>query len=191
MRKKYFDAQSDDEVVLLLLRRHWFTLFNAGLITFLMYFFGLVSVMVLPMMFPSINKGFSDNLYVLVNSLLFLFGTTNFFSSVAFYYLNVGIITNENIVQINQARFFSRQISELELDKIQDVSSSQKGIMQNFLNFGNIEVQTAGKLPNFSFTNVGNASENARKIMEMAEQYRGRGHRLKKENSVKDVDMLK
>ena len=191
MQNKYFDAQNDDEAIRLVIRRHWFTLFYASLITFLMYFFGLVSVVILPLMFPNINQGFSDNIYMLINSLLFLFGTANFFSSLAFYYLNVGIITNENIVQINQARFFSRQISELELDKIQDVSSSQKGFMQNMLNFGNIEVQTAGKAPNFSFTNVGRASEISRKIMEFAEDYKEKGKGLQKENSVKDGSMVK
>jgi len=191
MQNKYFDAQSEDEEIRLVIRRHWFTLFYASLITFLMYFFGLVSVIILPAMFPNINEGFSDNLYMLINSLLFLFGTANFFSSLAFYYLNVGIITNENIVQINQARFFSRQISELELDKIQDVSSSQKGFMQNMLNFGNIEVQTAGKAPNFSFTNVGRANEISRKIMELAEDYKLKNKVFQKENSVKDLGVVK
>ena len=185
MQEKYFDAQSDSEQVILMIRRHWFTLFIPGLITFLMYFFGLLSVFILPDLFPNINKGFSDNLYMLINSLLFLFGTTNFFSAIAFYYLNVGLITNENIVQISQPSYFSRHISELELDKIQDVSSSQKGLAQNLLDYGNIEVQTAGTLPNFSFINVGKASQIARQIMELAEKYKEDCQKGKKENSVK------
>ena len=64
------------------------------------------------------------------------------------------IITNKRIINIEQKGLFSREISELELDKIQDVSADIIGIIPTFLGYGDIYIQTAGETEKFIFKNI-------------------------------------
>ncbi len=167
MYKKYFEAQKDDEEVLYIIRRHWFTLALPLVVAFLMYLMGFLGIFLLPSLDPSVVSGYSYNIYILSISLLFLFPGAYLYSVGVLYYLNVILITNENIVEIHQVRFFAREISELGFEKIQDVSSKESGIFQSLLNFGQIEIQTAGENRNFIFPNIPNPSEWATVIMDL------------------------
>lgn len=168
---KYFPSQQEDEEVILLMRRHWFVLLRPVVIAGFIYLLSLFGVFILPWIFPVILKPFYYNFYLIFLSLLFLFNTLFLFLSWLIYYLNVGIITTEHIVDIDQVSIFNRKISTLSLDKIQDVSASQKGVLQTMLKYGDIIVQTAGELPNFEFFDMPNPYENSQKIMEIQEEF--------------------
>lgn len=60
------------------------------------------------------------------------------------YYLDVWIVTNKRLIDIDQLGLFSRQISTLNLENVQDISVSIRGLIATWLNYGDIEVQTAG-----------------------------------------------
>ena len=87
------------------------------------------------------------------------------------YKNNELIITNENLVQILQFGLFNRQVSQLNLAKIQDVSVDQVGIIQSGLNFGTIDVETAGEASNFRFPFTPNPNVVAKYIIEAHENY--------------------
>ncbi len=53
------------------------------------------------------------------------------------------IITNQRVIRIEQIGLFNRQISEAEIDRIQEVSTEIKGPIHTLLNFGTVRVQTA------------------------------------------------
>jgi len=55
------------------------------------------------------------------------------------------LITNQRVINIDQRGFFDRQITETEFSKIQDVTNTTVGMLGTSLNFGIIEIQTAGK----------------------------------------------
>ena len=61
------------------------------------------------------------------------------------YYLDMWIITTERIIDINQLGLFSREISEIPLRHVQDVTIEVHGIIETFLKFGTIKIQTAGE----------------------------------------------
>ena len=63
------------------------------------------------------------------------------------YYLDLWIITNKRIIDIDQRGFFSREIAEIPLDRVQDVTLDVIGIIQTILRFGTIRIQTAGEQP--------------------------------------------
>jgi uncharacterized membrane protein YdbT with pleckstrin-like domain len=44
-----------------------------------------------------------------------------------------------------QKQFFDREISNLNFDKIQDITVDIHGLVPTMLNFGNVEVQTASE----------------------------------------------
>lgn len=56
---------------------------------------------------------------------------------------SIYILTNERIIEIEQNSLFHRIITEIELDRIQDITTEQKGAIQTFLNFGSIHIKTA------------------------------------------------
>lgn len=83
-------------------------------------------------------------LLVLASAYLF-FVWLLFFFSLLDYFLDVWVITDNRIINIRQDGFFSRSISEVRLDKVQDISSQTHGFVETLLGFGNVIVQTASE----------------------------------------------
>lgn len=83
------------------------------------------------------------------------------------WYLDITIITPERLIDMDQNGMFNRQIAELELPNIQDVSAQRVGLLQTFFDFGNVLVQTAGEMDNFELTGVRHPNEVARKITDL------------------------
>ena len=50
---------------------------------------------------------------------------------------------------MEQKSFFSRDVATLRLDKIQDIRVKIRGILATFLDFGEIQIQTAGESEEF------------------------------------------
>lgn len=61
------------------------------------------------------------------------------------YRNSLSILTDQRILNIQQRGFFNCQISEAELDRIQDVSSAIKGLWQTMFGFGDVTIRTASK----------------------------------------------
>jgi len=66
------------------------------------------------------------------------------FSAFTSYYLNEWIITTHRIVEINQHAFFSREVSSLLLNRVQDVRTDISGLFATLLGYGTLTVQSAG-----------------------------------------------
>ncbi len=60
------------------------------------------------------------------------------------WYRDRFIITSERIIDVDQRGLFSRKVSELELDKVQNITHAVTGIAATMFNFGTIVVQSAG-----------------------------------------------
>jgi uncharacterized membrane protein YdbT with pleckstrin-like domain len=100
----------------------------------------------------------------LLASAYILFILLFLFSAFIDYYLDVWIVTSQRIINIEQKGLFNREIAEHSLDKIQDVSGEQKGILQTFFSYGNVHVQTAGEIQRFIFQQIDNPFEVIRVI---------------------------
>jgi uncharacterized membrane protein YdbT with pleckstrin-like domain len=72
------------------------------------------------------------------------------------YMLNTVILTNKRIIENQQLGLFKHAVSELALNRIQDITVSVFGVVAEFLKFGDIEIQTAGEEKNFIFRQVPN-----------------------------------
>lgn len=60
-------------------------------------------------------------------------------------YLDMWIITTERVIDIEQSGLFSREISEIPIKHVQDVTIEVHGLIETFLKFGTIRIQTAGE----------------------------------------------
>ncbi|MCL5093530.1 MAG: hypothetical protein M1355_00065 [Patescibacteria group bacterium] len=167
---KYFASQQADENVIIVTRKHIFVLFPVLLSVFLVYIIGLVVAFIVPGFIPMLLRAPVFNVFVAILSLYFLFATLFLFIAWLLHYLNIMVVTNEHIVEITQKNLFSRKIAEMDLENVQDVSSSEDGPIENIYHFGNVFVQTAGEAPNFDFGKVPNPNEIAQKIMELKEE---------------------
>ncbi|MFH1631653.1 MAG: PH domain-containing protein [bacterium] len=85
------------------------------------------------------------------------------------YYLDTWIVTSERIINVEQKGLFTRTISELHLNQVQDVTAEKKGIFEMFLNYGNVYIQTAAARERFNFKGVGDPEEIKREITKLIE----------------------
>ncbi|MDX1765587.1 MAG: PH domain-containing protein [Candidatus Saccharimonadales bacterium] len=104
---------------------------------------------------------------ILLGGLIVLGG----YAAIFVYRQNELIVTNENIILINQVSLFSRKVSQLNLAKIQDVSGDQDTITENLFGFGTLTIETAGEMKNFIFTYCPNPAIHAKHIIEAHEQF--------------------
>ena len=75
------------------------------------------------------------------------------------YFLDMWIVTNERIINIEQRGLFSRVVSEMRLNQVQDISSHTHGFLETFLTYGDVTIQTAGEKLQFHFKNIDNPDD--------------------------------
>jgi hypothetical protein len=74
------------------------------------------------------------------------------------------------VVDIDQVGLFSHVVSELHIDKIEDVTSETEGIFGTIFNYGQVFVQTAATIERFEFDNVPNPAGIEKLILDLYEQ---------------------
>jgi len=167
-----FPGKREGEIIILFLRRHWF-IFFMRLLFIIVSVAGLVIIYYL---FLLLNANFQEseyyNLLLFGESLVTLFIWNFFFILWLDYYLDAWIVTNERIINIEQRGFFVRNISELKLTKIQDVTSEIIGVIPTLLNYGNICVQTAGEKERFVFYQIPHPNRVKNAIVQLQEKER-------------------
>jgi len=105
-----------------------------------------------------------SSIYGLFSLYLFLYGFVD-------YYLDTYIITDQRIIDIAQNGLFSRKVSELYLNQIQDVSTDVSNVFGTMLHFGDIIIQTAGERTNFLFNTIGHPYRISKLITDLQEKY--------------------
>ena len=135
----------ENEKILLEVRKHWFMIAAPSLSFIVLIFVPIIALSFLPAIEQAIPLPISApfvyfilTLYSMVVVLLFFLMWTN-------YYLDMWIITSERIVDIEQHGLFQREIAEIPLSRVQDVTIEIHGIIETFLKFGTIRIQTAGE----------------------------------------------
>ena len=165
---RYFPTQKPGEKIFLLLRRHWFT-YLAFMVIGLIMSIPLVILFIYLIVYQQNFLPVILNISILVTSAYSLLIIGLLLYGFIDYYLDVYIVTNERIVNIEQNGFFKRKISELHLHQIQDVNAEVKGTFATLMHFGDIHIQTAGELDNFTFKAVPNPYRISKIIVDLQE----------------------
>ncbi|MBP6868747.1 MAG: PH domain-containing protein [Candidatus Pacebacteria bacterium] len=74
------------------------------------------------------------------------------------YFLNQWIITTHRIIEIEQRGFFSREVSSLLLNRVQDVTTDVHGFFPTIVGYGTLIVQSAGTTDYFSMRGIPDAT---------------------------------
>jgi len=160
-----FDGEENGERVILLLRRHpFFIIIQLIFLAFLFLIPAIAGAVFLP--FLSAHNILSLFLFVFSIWCLFIWSTA--FYTLTMYTLDVWIVTDRRIIDSAQHGFFSRTISELHMSRIQDISVQTRGVIQTFLKFGDLHVQTAGTEERFNFSQVPHPEKVKDEIMKLA-----------------------
>lgn len=170
-----------DEKIVRIIIRHWFVL--------LVRLIKLLFILVLPfvLFWFLIQKvdtfGEIVPMHLMSPSFLTFLGTTwvliiwmQFFSIWSDHYLDGWIVTNKRIVDIEQRGFFSRQISNFRIERIQDVTTDVHGIIATLLDYGNIHVQTAGENQELLIKDAPHPKEMKNLILKEADEAMDRGY---------------
>jgi uncharacterized membrane protein YdbT with pleckstrin-like domain len=164
-----FEGKKENEKLIVFTRRHWFVLVG--------YVVGVVIAAFIPFVFiillakvivahegASILFMFIWMIYIMILWYLLIYKLT-------MHTLDTWIVTDDRVMDIVQIGFFDRKVSELHLEAIQDISVNTKGLVQSYLNFGNIEVQTGATAQRFMFDQVPRPIEIKDKVMEAANKF--------------------
>lgn len=146
--KVRFETQEAKEKIILLLRRHWFTQLK-WIITAVAMVFVPLSLTRIPLLDFLSDKGQTMALiiwYLLVVAFVY----EQFIS----WYFHVFIITDERVIDVNFYNLLYKEVSEAKIDNIEDVTYRQGGVIRALLNFGDINMQTAGEKREFAIEDV-------------------------------------
>lgn len=156
-----FINKDPEEEVILLLRRHPVTnvvwLMIAGLM--------LVAPSFLPIFvfFESIPQRFQLVLMIVWYLITFTYIMERFLR----WYFNVNIITDERIIEVDFPYLVYREITDANIDQIQDVTVIMGSPLRTVFNFGNVLIQTAGVIPKIDFEAVPQPDRVARILREL------------------------
>src|SRR5882672_6137668 len=87
------------------------------------------------------------------------------------YWQNQWVVTTDSITQISQSSLFGRQVSQLSMDNLEDVTVNQDGILPHLFGYGVLKVETAGERSKFVFPYCPHPNDYARQILEIHEQF--------------------
>ena len=164
-----FPSQKSYEKLELFLRRHWLILFFIYFELAVMTLLGL-GVFYLFAEFLSL-EGNDLHLVKFLSGLYSLLVWYFLFKNLADFYLDAWIVTDHRILEIHQLGLFKRDVSELRLSKIQDITIKMEGLLPTFFNYGTVVVQTAGVIPEFKFEQIPNPERVKDEIIKLYDRF--------------------
>lgn len=157
-----FPGQDDSEIVQRVVYKHIFSVLPFLLVALLLFFVGLFLVYAGAadlIKFPvTVLKGLPDSSfqlpYAAIGMIFVAMAVFLWLASIYVWRQNQMILTDENVVDVDQRGIFQKHISTLRLSRVQDISVIVKGPMQTIFRYGTIHIQTAGAVENFEFDYV-------------------------------------
>ncbi len=149
-----FAEQEDDEVIELLLRRHWITNVPWILISILLFF--------TPFIVISIDQSLALNIIEQVPTKVVLGGLILWYVFTLAYileqflgwYFNIYIVTNQHLIDVDFHSLLSKEILEAGIENVESALSRIKGIFASLFNYGDVIVQTAAESQQITFDAV-------------------------------------
>lgn len=164
-----FPGQDENEPLFIFVRSHPIAFLPYAAICVVMYAVA-IALLVGSMSIRADLGQLEFNLALAASGVFALF--TIVFSIIAFidFYFDIQIVTDRRIIDVNQNRLFSRDLAELNLEDVEDVSIKISGTLPTIFNYGDVTIQTAGEHTNFHFLHVPRPREIAAIVSDLSEQ---------------------
>lgn len=156
-----FVGADKEEKVVLLLRRHMITNLGWIITSMLMVFAPIVLLMFDLLGFVPANILFVGLLFWYL--ITFAYVLEQFLS----WFFNVYIITDERVFDVDFVHLVYREMTDANLDQIQDVTVRVGSVIRTVFDFGDILIQTAGEVPQIDFEAVPHPDRVAQVLREL------------------------
>lgn len=133
-----------NEKQILMVRRHWFVFAKPLVFFCVALVLPTIVLSAAPSLFPAPSTAAYDPVLNFLLTLYFMGLFLFLFIFWVNYYLDVWIVTTQRLIDIEQKSLFSREIAEMRLSRIENVSVDVHGFIQTMLGFGDVKVETAG-----------------------------------------------
>jgi hypothetical protein len=120
-----FEAQGANEIPILVLRSHPFTQISWMINTFII---GVLLIVLT--IFASQLLSLPQIIFIDIAGIFFIF--TYIWYNFLNWFFNVGIITNQRIIDIDYSAVIYKEISETHLDRVEDITSKSGGYFESF-----------------------------------------------------------
>lgn len=170
--KTTFESQDDDEVIMILGRRHFVTNFKWIALSCFAFFVPLFWGE-----FPMI-KTLDYNTGIVLSIVWYCVLLFYVIQSFMLWFYNVYIVTNEELVDVDFFGLLYKNINVTQIGKVEDVNYSQRGVFASFFNYGDVVAQTASEQKSddrdeesaFTFQSVANPDLVAKVISGLMEE---------------------
>lgn len=165
----HFETQSQQESIVLLLRRHIITNFpwlfiGAVLLVIPLAFFPVSLITgTLPTVIP-------PGAWVALFLIWYLFTSTYVLVNFLLWYFSVSILTTERIIDIDFSNILYKEFSATTIEKIEDVTDRRGGFFGVLFDYGDVVIQTAGTEEEFDFMSVPHPDRVVRIVNELMER---------------------
>lgn len=119
----------------------------------------------------SASGGNYSEIFVIAAVLIISIAAIILLAGTYIYWQNRLIISDKNLTEILQHGLFSRQVTELSMANVEDVSADKKGIFQTVFNYGDLLIQTAGAQNKLRFAYCPNPGYYGKIILEARQKY--------------------
>ena len=143
-----FETREAEEQIILFLRKHF--------VTNIPWMFTAVIMFLAPMVVSSfeILNSIPTNFRFVFVMIWYLISMAYTLESFLTWFFNVYIITDERIVDVDFYNLTYKEVSDANLDKIEDVTYKMGGVIRTLFNYGDVLIQTAAEVTNFDFLAV-------------------------------------
>lgn len=159
-----FENQGQNEEVLLTMRAHPITLFPF-ILNSLIFFILIFS---LNMFIAHFLTQFQ---LIYINSFLIMFILLYIWIGIINWYFNVGIVSNQQIVDVDFSAIGNKELTRTKLGKVEDITVKTGGFFPGLFDFGNIFIQTAGTEVNTEFIHIAHPNDAQHIIQSILEEY--------------------
>lgn len=156
-----FIAKDSQEKIVLFLRKHPITNLPWILVAILLLFAPAVL-----QIFP-VLAGLPDNFQLIAVCIWYLLVVAYIFESFLSWFFNVFIVTDERVFDVDFLNLVYREISEANIEQIQDVTTRMGSVIRTIFNYGDVFIQTASEIPRIEFEAVPNPDLVARVLREL------------------------
>ena len=156
-----FEAQDEEEKIVLLLRPHfvtniWWILLTIAMIFVPLFWSELPVISLLP-----------DNYLFVLTLFWYALILTFIFERFLMWFFSVNIVTDERVMDVDFYGLLFKHVSVAQLDRIEDVNYFQKGVMAALFNYGDVLIQTAAEITGFVFNKVPNPERVVKVLSEL------------------------
>lgn len=171
---KAFEGQHDDEKLLMVFRHHPIAMRKGFYVLLVPFLLASLPVLIWP--------GELALLWVALGG--FGLGLLGFAYHYVCWYYSVFIVTNYRVRQVVQEGLFKRNISDLDLDKAQNISMEVPGLNASLFGFGTIVVQTY--VGSVVWDKLHKPEETYNQLIEIVNRYGGKSGPLGKNETISE-----